>query len=246
MKSIQASNFDNSKLEIETDTVILQIDFAENFSLVSQDEIQSAHWNNESVTIFTACAWLSNGCKESMAIVSDELSHDKYSVWIFLKKIVQELKKKYPSLNKMKIYSDGCAAQFKNRYSLSNLIHMKTDVGFSADWTFFATSHGKGAVDGVGATLKRTAWNAIKSRRFTISSAKEFYNFVSQSIAGVIVVYVPKTEVGESKQLLNERWNSICSVSGIRSNHFFRVANEKSLEMALTCDSTSLLTKLFK
>ena len=30
-------------------------------------------------------------------------------------------------------------------------------------WNFFATSHGKGAVDGVGGVLKRRAWNKGKT-----------------------------------------------------------------------------------
>ena len=32
-------------------------------------------------------------------------------------------------------------------------------------WNFFATSHGKGAVDGVGGVLKRRAWNKVKARQ---------------------------------------------------------------------------------
>ena len=41
-------------------------------------------------------------------------------------------------------------------------------------WNFFATSHGKGAVDGVGRVLKRRAWNKVKARQVVIRNVAEF------------------------------------------------------------------------
>ena len=40
-------------------------------------------------------------------------------------------------------------------------------------WNFFATSHGKGAVDGVGGVLKRRAWNKVNARQVVIQNAAE-------------------------------------------------------------------------
>ena len=45
-------------------------------------------------------------------------------------------------------------------------------------WNFFATSHGKGAVDGVGGVLKRTAWNKVKARQVVIRNAAELTDAV--------------------------------------------------------------------
>ena len=45
-------------------------------------------------------------------------------------------------------------------------------------WNFFATSHGKGAVDGVGGVLKRRAWNKVKARQVVIRTAAEFTDAV--------------------------------------------------------------------
>ena len=33
------------------------------------------------------------------------------------------------------------------------------------NWRFFASGHGKGAVDGIGATAKKMLWTAIMSRK---------------------------------------------------------------------------------
>lgn len=32
-------------------------------------------------------------------------------------------------------------------------------------WNYFATSHGKGAVDGIGGMMKHLIWNAVSSRK---------------------------------------------------------------------------------
>ena len=45
-------------------------------------------------------------------------------------------------------------------------------------WNFFATSHGKSAVDGVGGVLKWRAWNKVNPRQVVIRNAAEFTDAV--------------------------------------------------------------------
>ena len=54
-------------------------------------------------------------------------------------------------------FSDGAASQYKNRKNFINLCLHEDDFGISAEWHFYATSHGKGAFDGVGGSVKRLA-----------------------------------------------------------------------------------------
>ena len=58
-------------------SVLLQVDFSENASLLMQNATQSTHWNHSQATIFTAHAWISESYKESFAIISDDLKHTK-------------------------------------------------------------------------------------------------------------------------------------------------------------------------
>jgi hypothetical protein len=53
-------------------------------------------------------------------------------------------------LKKKVLFSDGSAAQHKNRKDLLNITCHNEDFGMPAEWHFFATSHGKSACDGVG------------------------------------------------------------------------------------------------
>ena len=80
-KNEQSKYFD-SKIKESTETeIVLQIDFAANFVILNQDEIQSAYWSHAQLTLFTGCAWANEGQeKHSYVIISNELSHDKYSV----------------------------------------------------------------------------------------------------------------------------------------------------------------------
>ena len=51
---------------------------------------------------------------------------------------------------------------------------MKQTKGLSINRHYFATSHGKGAVDGVGGTVKRAVHNAIMTRRHLVKSAADY------------------------------------------------------------------------
>ena len=86
VKTNQEQYFKTRKKNLKDTEILVQIDFAENFSLVSQDEIQSAHWSHQQVTLFTCVAWFQH-CTRSFVIISDEMSHDKYAVFVFKKKI---------------------------------------------------------------------------------------------------------------------------------------------------------------
>ena len=63
--------------------IVLQVDFSENASIVDQNEIHSAHWSHQQVTVFTGNVWIDNNKKESYAIISDNLEHTKEAVYTF-------------------------------------------------------------------------------------------------------------------------------------------------------------------
>ena len=58
-KGLQADGFAAQRESVKDDTtkVVIQVDFAENFTTKTQIEIQSAYWAYNQVTLFTACAW---------------------------------------------------------------------------------------------------------------------------------------------------------------------------------------------
>jgi len=61
------------------DTALIQINFSENYTCAQQDEIQSAHWNQKQVSLFTAAVWHSGKMFPSV-MVSDNMTNAKETV----------------------------------------------------------------------------------------------------------------------------------------------------------------------
>ena len=82
IKRQQSKFFEERLARLGLSEAVIQVDFAENCTCKYQDEPQSAHWNQEQVTLFTVAIWtkeaagVDNVC-ESHVIVSDEMMHDK-------------------------------------------------------------------------------------------------------------------------------------------------------------------------
>jgi len=105
-------------MSIPPQSAVIQIDFSENYALQHQGEIQSAHWNQSQLTLFTVCVWMRKETT-SVVFVSDDLDHDKTSVLVFINHLLGDLKKH--SINQIDIFSDGHSSQFNNQYVLNCL-----------------------------------------------------------------------------------------------------------------------------
>ena len=79
---------------------------------------------------------------------------------LFNSRVIHYLKNKFGDGNIKKIFnfSDGAASQYKNKFNFINLSKHQEDIGVSAQWNFFATSHEKGACDGIGGAVKRQGY----------------------------------------------------------------------------------------
>jgi len=100
------------------------------------------------------------------------------------------LKEALPCTPKKIIYfSDGVASQYKNRKNFLNLCYHEKDFGIRAEWHFSATSHGKGACDGVGGTVKRLATKASLQKPFDeqIMTPLQLFEWASANITGTII-----------------------------------------------------------
>ncbi|KAF4524822.1 hypothetical protein B566_EDAN013982 [Ephemera danica] len=67
-------------------------------------------------------------------------------------------------LKKIFYFSDGSAAQYKNKYNYLNLSYHEEEYGVPAEWHHFGTSHGRGVCDAVGGSVKREVTRASLQR----------------------------------------------------------------------------------
>ena len=85
---------------------------------------------------------------------------------------------------------------------------------------FFATSHGKGACDGIGGTVKRATYR--ESLRRTVSdqilTAQNMYAFLSQQLVSAIeFMFVAKEEVAQAAADLTARFAKARTAKGTNS-----------------------------
>ena len=218
-------------------------DFAENYSFVVQDAAQSFHWNNLQATIHPFVCYYTNDATQndeaaqrnvnhvSFVVISESKLHDTAAVHLFQKVLIEFLTKTIEKPKKMFYFSDGCAAQYKNRKNFINLCHHKDDFGIAAEWHFFAASHGKGPCDGVGGTVKRLAARASLQRPYDkqILTPRELFDFACSEIPSVNFHYTTVEEHENESALLSKRFELTRTIAGTHRLHSFRPISRKEL-----------------
>ena len=97
MAKSQSEYLRELKGNMQPGEVIILGDFAENYSMVLQDEIQSHHFQKGQATIHPFVAYWREGNElklASYAEISDCLTHDTVSVHLFQKKFIDFLETK--------------------------------------------------------------------------------------------------------------------------------------------------------
>ena len=178
------------------------IDFIENYFFRTQNEVQSKHWYNFQLTILVHITYtvnLDNNsvdqnsrrlCTEYHYYCSDDRKHDNLFVpkcfavhWKYLKDHGI-----FPTTHF--VWSDGCAAQFKEARAWFHVacypnltICDELPVGCTMEWNFWSSSHGKGPHDGAGAYLKRSLRKEqLKLDGMQLLNGQDIVQFLKSSI----------------------------------------------------------------
>ena len=177
-------------VQIGNEKVVIQVDFAKNFTTQIQNAIQSSYWVSKQFTIFSACVCEKDGI-HSHVVVSDYLLHDKYAVMTFLALLMDRVENNAKHFENYVFFSDGAASQFKQRFTLCEI----TLLGKSLSWNFFGTGHGKGVVDGIGGTLKRDIHTAALAKNIVIKNIDDFLDVASETSTKSNVLKCSKKQV---------------------------------------------------
>lgn len=242
----QSQFLQSTKSQLEPGEFLVVGDFAENYSFVLQDAAQSFHWNNLQATLHPFVCYYTDDTAQndeaaqrkkishvSFVVISECNTHDTVAVHLFQKVLIEFLTKKIEKPKKVIYFSDGCAAQYKNRKNFINLCHHREDFGMPAEWHFFATSHGKGPCDGIGGTVKRLAARASLQRPYNkqILTPRQLFEFGCSEIPTVNFHYTTIEEHENESALLKERFESTRTIAGTHRLHSFRPISTKELEV---------------
>ena len=102
---IQLNYLKSLKIILSEQELIIIGDFAENYKVITQNEIQSAHWNNIQVTLHQMVLYYKEDGKLknlSYCFISDHLRHNTINVYHFQKIIIEAMK--FPSVKKTSFF----------------------------------------------------------------------------------------------------------------------------------------------
>lgn len=182
-KRHQHQAYEEDKQESNKENIVIQVDFAENFACIEQNEIQSAYWGRNQITLFCVCVWTGENKPESYIVVSDNKTHDKSTALHYLSCILDSI---HTEVKSLKVWSDGPTSQFKNRFIAASLTHLSAKYGLNqVEWKYFATAHGKGPVDGIGGAAKRNTRHAILRQSAQVNNARTFAAVAQEALPSV-------------------------------------------------------------
>jgi len=206
--------------------IFMQGDFAENFSFVVQDKIQSFHWENSQATLHPFVAYYrhNDGTLENLnMIISDWKVHNSVSVHAFLEAALDLVKNKFPTAKKVHYFTDSCGCQYKNRYNFMNLCRHESDFGLQAEWNFFAMSHGKSACSGLGGTVKRLVTKASLQRptHDQILTPQSMFSYCTSNISDIQFLFVDNEKITLTEGKLKHRMAAARGIPSTRQFHRF-------------------------
>ena len=173
----QLHNLKQAKKNLKENELIISEDFSENYSFKQQNEIMSAHWNQEELSLFCATAHYLQDRKPAFShyvLCSNDLSHDKNTIFFYNSYIINDLKSKGLIFDMAHYWSDDPSSQFKNQYNFTHLLLHQRDHGMPADWNFITTSHRKGANDGTGGDVKNVVWRKVLQNKAVAGDLESF------------------------------------------------------------------------
>ena len=192
---------------LPTDHALAVMDFSENIALQPQDEIESTHCTVKQVTLHPVYivrhakeSTEENPVlrKESLVIISDELTHSSETVYVFTEKLLTHINDN-PGPCPLKVLhrvSDNCAAQYKSKSSFDHLIQLEDQHKIKIVYHFTESGHGKGPSDGIGAAVKKRLELMIVAGK-VINNAYETYLALAQNKNEEMnqrIIYIPQNE----------------------------------------------------
>lgn len=229
-KRVQQMEFGYDKMI--TNRRVIQVDFAMSFNPAPQNEVQSALWSRCQIILFTAAAFMNNEVSAYL-VVSEDVPKDKATVAAFLYHLLLKL----PGINDPNIeevfWSDGAASEFKSQFIVCTLKYLSKLYNKPLTWKFFATSHGKGVVDGIGGNAKSVVRTKMLRQDGTVrvNSARDFVAVAKESLSKTKLLLCESKEVERFNQEQNLFKDSI-PVPGIQKVHVIKVWPNGHFEFA--------------
>lgn len=197
------------KEHLKDNEAIIHIDFSENYALKYESEVQAFHFggSRQELTLHTAVIYMtddtSNLTNTSFCTVSENLRHDSAAIWAHIIPLLEFVNSASKKIDTLHFLSDSPSSQYRNKtmfYVISKLWWYFHGLKM-VTWNYFESAHGKGAADGVGAVVKRTADAAVAQGRDVVT-LDGFLKIVRQNTQKINLATVEEYQIIEKDMLI--------------------------------------------
>ena len=112
---------------------------------------------------------------QSYVAVSDVMFHNASAVYAILLKLIPQLKEECKDLKTIHYLTDSPTSQYRNRTIFQFIAQHQDEFSIDARSNYLESGHGKGPCDGLGASVKRSAGDAVKHGKCSIQNANDFF-----------------------------------------------------------------------
>ena len=135
----------------------------------------------------------------------------------------------------------------KDMYLFSNLYKWEKELSTNVIWNFFATSHGKGAVDGIGGTVKRSVWRNVRSTRITPTDAESYAALAKERNPNVTILFISSEEITQKSASKLPVWEKTIAIPNTLKFHCIKARNSKQLSVStISTGDEFMIVDVFK
>lgn len=221
--------------------VLLVADFQEQLAMGEQDEVQSQHWQHESVTIFPVpiyFRWGDQVWSYSFQVISDDRTQDSAWVQHVMSKLLDDeipaLLREFGAcpMTTAIVFTDNCAKQFKCRYSFNYVsdsgIMVRDAAGrvtgrrLHLEWHYYGSCHGKNSSDSEGSVTKSTHKTNVINQTWAPTCPREVFVLCERDLGFLYVkptldeeeeFYATKRDNRGSQQVLLTKVGGMAAVT---------------------------------
>ena len=146
----------------ENKAALIRMDWSENGKLFQCRQEKSAYYHDTQISINTAVLYQSDGRVTCIGSLSDDTSHKSTAVWASLDAMFTQLNLiNLNDIDHFYIVTDSPSSQYRNKSCAYLTKQFAIKNKFSVAWLFTESGHGKGPMDGVGASIKNAIDEAV-------------------------------------------------------------------------------------
>lgn len=148
-------------------------------------------------------------------------------IWTFFSLILR----KYNQVKQINIFSDGGSSQFKQCFLFSNLHTWEIEFNEKLNGIFLPHPY-----DGIGVTVKRSIWRAVKTDKNHVSDVSEYASIAKEQDSNINIEFISSNEIEEKTQYLSSIWENVLAVPCALKLHCVEGCKMNEISVSETSD----------